>query len=234
MYLLKGSKSEHGDSREMIISRRDFLNRGYYSHLAQALSALADRYVEKNEVCYFDAGCGTGYYTEKVYSKLAETRNVALSGVDLSKDAVKICAKKMKYGEFAVASVYDLPIADSVFDIVTNVFSPQAEGEYARILKKGGVYLYALPAPRHLFAMKELLYENPYENEEKTVEYEGFRIVERVESSRDITLEKGDIESLFRMTPYFWRTSREGAERLLALDTLTLEASFYIYVFEKE
>ncbi len=234
VYLLRSSKSEHGDSLEMVRARRDFLDRGYYSHLAEALADLAVKYVNGDKTAYFDAGCGTGYYTERVWKKLCEKCECTLTGIDISKHAVRMCSKRMKSGEFAVASVYDLPLEDSSFDLVTNVFSPQAESEFARILKPQGTLLYVVPAPKHLFSMKQVLYENPYENDDRTIEYEGFHLVERVECERVIELEGSDIESLFRMTPYFWRTSREGSERLISKTSLSVEASFYIYVFKKD
>ena len=42
-----------------------------------------------------------------------------------------------------------------------------------------------------------------------------------------------DIQNLFRMTPYFWKTPRAGAERLAALDRLEARTSFRVHVFEK-
>jgi 23S rRNA (guanine745-N1)-methyltransferase len=36
------------------------------------------------------------------------------------------------------------------------------------------------------------------------------------------------------MTPYYWKTPKEGAERLAKLDTLTTRISFRIHVFRKQ
>ena len=41
------------------------------------------------------------------------------------------------------------------------------------------------------------------------------------------------IHDLFQMTPYYWKTPRAGAERLAALDRLTVRASFRIHVFRR-
>ena len=50
----------------------------------------------------------------------------------------------------------------------------------------------------------------------------------------DITLEnREDIHNLFQMTPYYWKTPKEGAERLSALETLTTRIAFRIHVFRK-
>lgn len=35
------------------------------------------------------------------------------------------------------------------------------------------------------------------------------------------------------MTPYFWKTSQEGAARLSALETLTVRTEFRIHVFTR-
>lgn len=234
VFLLRSSKGAHGDSREMVLSRRDFLEKGYYSHLKTKLCDAAAQHLGKRDICYLDAGCGTGYYTKAVSDTLSQEGPVKTAGVDLSRDAVRMCAKAMPSGEFAVASVYDMPFADESFDLITNVFSPMANEEYVRVLKKGGVLLYATPAPRHLFAMKEILYDTPYENEDKTVEYEGLKFVQRFTADRVCTLENEDLKKLFSMTPYFWKSGRESAVRLERIESLSVEFSFYVHVYIKE
>ena len=229
VYLLRTSKGVHGDSREMVLARRDFLDRGFYSPLREKLAETALKYTGGENVNYFDAGCGTGYYTEEVDRVL----NCNTVGVDISKDAVKISAKRIKSGEFAVASLYELPISDETFDIVTNVFSPMAEDELSRIMKKDGVLLYVVPAARHLYSMKRVLYDNPYENEETITEYNGFVHIEKIAVDSCATLEKNEIFSLFSMTPYFWRTPEEGVKKLQELDRLEIEFSFYIHVYKR-
>lgn len=233
VYLLRSSKGIHGDSREMVLARRDFLDRGFYSPLRDNISEIAVKYAVSQRVNYFDAGCGTGYYTDGVARSLSERGEVRTAGVDISKDAVKLSAKRVRTGEFAVASLYDLPIADDTFDIVTNVFSPMAEEELARIIKKDGVLLYVVPAARHLFSMKEVLYDNPYENEETVTEYKGFTHVERIAVDSCATLDKNEISALFAMTPYFWRTPEEGVKKLKALEKLDIGFSFYIHVYKR-
>jgi len=41
------------------------------------------------------------------------------------------------------------------------------------------------------------------------------------------------LRDLFQMTPYYWKTPREGAERLAALDGLRVRASFRVHVFRR-
>ena len=91
-----------GDDKLMVVARNNFLSLGYYSHLKQTLENLSDKYSGKN-VNVLDCGCGEGYYTQGVYEKLAQQgKKVAVQGIDISKDAVAIAAKRLKEGQFAV------------------------------------------------------------------------------------------------------------------------------------
>ena len=49
-----------------------------------------------------------------------------------------------------------------------------------------------------------------------------------------ITVPAAQLEALFAMTPYYWKTPRDGAQRLKALPELTTKISFRFLVFEKE
>ena len=216
-----------GDSKEMVGARRDFLDRGYYAPLRDALTKEA---CELGADVYFDAGCGTGYYT----SAVANALGCQCLGVDISKFATDIAAKRQKDALFAVASVYDLPLENESVDLITNVFSPMADSEYKRILKSGGHLLYVVPGPKHLFSLKEILYDEPYENEISYPEYDGFEEIKRVECSFKMTLTSSpDIEHLFAMTPYFWRTPAGALEKIRSLDSLETDAEFYITVLRK-
>ena len=67
----------------------------------------------------------------------------------------------------------------------------------------------------------------------RTSPYEGFSYerVEPVEAVVDVAGEA--LRDLFQMTPYYWKTPREGAERLAALDGLRVRASFRVHVFRR-
>ena len=43
---------------------------------------------------------------------------------------------------------------------------------------------------------------------------------------------QADIQSLFRMTPYCWKTPKAGVERMEALENLDCQASFRIHIFK--
>ena len=223
-----------GDDKGMVAARRAFLDKGFYSPLRDALSTLATQFTPAAPVM-LDAGCGEGYYTGGVRQALLEAgKSPAVAGIDISKFSVQKAAKRYDGIEFSVGSVYHLPVADSSADLLLNVFSPLAVEEFKRVLKPGGYFFYVVPAAMHLWEMKEVLYENPYPNEEKETPYEGFRYDRIVPVDFTIQLpSQEDIQALFGMTPYAWKTPRTGKDRLAALDTLDCRISFRIHVFQK-
>ena len=116
--------------------------------------------------------------------------------------------------------------------MITNVFSPLAAEEFSRILRPGGHYLYVVPSARHLWQMKEVLYAKPYENPIKLEEYPGFVHVDTVEVRYSISMDDPtDWMALFHMTPYSWKTPKEGIQRLESLPHLDTEIGFDIHVY---
>ncbi len=223
-----------GDDRDMVRSRRDFLSKMYYLPL---LNTICGRILALSgeSPAILDAGCGEGWYTAGVFHTLqAAGKRPRMAGTDISKFALRTAARRERGVEFAVASSYRLPLEDGVADILLNCFSPLALEEFRRVLRPGGAFLYVVPGPRHLWELKEILYDRPYLNEEKETPYAGFAYREIIPADGKIILEnREDIQNLFRMTPYFWKTPKAGAERLTALESLETEISFRVHVFEK-
>ena len=224
-----------GDDKAMAAARNRFLSGGWYAPLRETLCRLALTYAP-NRAAVLDAGCGEGYYTAGLYAALAGPGQVEqMAGVDLSKPSLRWAARREKAVEFAVASVYHLPLANRSVDLLLNCFSPLALDEFRRILRPGGVYLYVVPAARHLWELKEVLYEQPYLNKEEDIPYEGFSYLEVVPVETVLELPDRDaIRDLFSMTPYRWKTPKAGAARLEELDRLRVTAAFRIHVFRRD
>lgn len=224
-----------GDDKQMAKARRDFLSRGYYKILLDALcSAVCEVLPDISTV--LDAGCGEGYYTGGIYRALTRNgKRTAMVGTDISKHILKYAAKSIPEVEFAVASSYRLPLERECVNAVVNCFSPLALDEFLRVLKPGGAFVYVVPGAEHLWGLKKILYNEPYKNQEKITPYPGFEYVDIIKTSEKITLtDKGAILSLFGMTPYYWKTSKEGVERLKKADTVSTDIAFNIHIFRKQ
>lgn len=102
------------------------------------------------------------------------------------------------------------------------------------MLRPGGTYLYVVPAARHLWELKQVLYDAPYRNREAETPYEGLEYLDIVPVTAALDLpDRETLADLFRMTPYYWRTPRAGAERLAVLDGLRVTADFRVHVFRR-
>jgi len=223
-----------GDDKQMVAARCAFLEKGYYAPLRDALASLALRLTEEiPSPVLFDSGCGEGYYTSKMFQALIGAgKTPQVAGIDISKFAVKRAAKRLNEAEFAVASAYHLPIADASVHLLTNIFSPLSADEFSRVLKPGGYFVYVVPSERHLWQMKRVLYDAPYENPVKREDYTGFVWQEVVPLRYTIHLGCAqDIGALFSMTPYAWKTPKSGIARLSLLSELETEIGFDIHVY---
>jgi len=223
-----------GDDKNMVLARNRFLSGGLYEPLRSALIGLVSSLSAEN-ANILDSGCGEGYYTEGIFMALADDgKTPRIAGIDISREAVRLASKRLREVEFAVASAYHLPVGDESADMVLNCFSPLCQEEFRRILRRDGIFIYVVPAPRHLWELKSALYDKPYENERLSIEYEGFsRERTLTVESRILLPDRTNIEDLFTMTPYFWKTPREGILRMEKLENLETEISFDIHVYRK-
>ena len=107
----------------------------------------------------------------------------------------------------AVASIAHLPVADASCDLVLNVFAPHDAAEFARVLRPQGVLLRVIPLERHLWGLKRAVYDHPYENTVPDPALPGFALAEQRTLRGTITLRtNADIEALFCMTPYYYKS----------------------------
>lgn len=234
--LLSSSGKGHGDDKGMLLSRRAFLEKGYYSHLLDALEKECVRVFPEKGV-FVDAGCGEGYYTASMAEKfLSSEKKAALFAFDIAKDAAKLTAKKIgKKGTVFVGSCYKMPLESSSADVILSVFSPLAEEEFLRVLKPGGYLICAAPMPDHLFALKKAVYEVPKKNEKNVQMIPGFSQVSFQRVQKEIHLScSEDVSALFGMTPYAHKTSRQDLAKLSLISEICVETDFGIYTYRKE
>ena len=182
-----------------------------------------------------DAGCGEGHYTAHVLHALqAQGRSASVCGVDISRDALICAHRRAPELTLAVASIAHLPVADASCDLVLNVFAPHDAAEFARVLRTNGVLLRVIPLERHLWGLKQAVYDHPYENAVPDPVLPGFILAEQRTLRGTITLRtNADIEALFCMTPYYYKTGARDQAKLHALDTLTTETEFALLIYRK-
>lgn len=93
--------------------------------------------------------------------------------------------------------------------------------------------MFAVTSTRHLWELKSAIYDEPYENEKLDHQYEGFELVEKHKVNTVITLpNQQDIDNLFTMTPYYYKSSVESVERLHRLGSLQTQIDVDIVVYK--
>ena len=235
---VKRNPKNSGDNADMVKARTSFLDKNYYLALARRIAETAGNCLEgKKEPMIIDSGCGEGFYTCVYAQQLPFAR---IFGIDISKAAISHCMTRIhiagiKNCEFAVASSFELPFIKESADMVISTFAPVSNDEYARVLKKGGKLIVVSPSPRHLFELKAAAYDKPYENKPNVYGLNKFELSgEEIFEYKQLISSTQDILDLFSMTPYLYKTSAEGIERLKALDSLEVTCGFCIQVYTKK
>ena len=222
-----------GDSKDMVRARKSFLTKDYYLQGAEEICRVAKKYADTDSAI-IDAGCGEGYYTNKLAAAFGYT-----VGFDLSKFACSSAAKSARASGvdsalYITGSVFELPVSDRCADMIVNVFAPCAEDEYSRVLRDSGHLIVVGAGENHLMGLKEALYESTYVNTARADLPKNMTLVERTVASFEIEVcGTEDIGNLFLMTPYYWRTRESDKEKLLALNTLKTKIEFEISVYRK-
>lgn len=218
-----------GDTREQVLSRRAFLEAGFYSPIAQTLIDTAKQLNIRGQI--LDVGCGEGYYS----ARLADALECPLLGLDISKEAVRCAAAKYKGKQWLCATASHIPVEAESVDLLTSLFAITLPEEFSRVLKKDGWYFQVLAAQDHLLGLKGIIYDQVNLKEKDTVpELPGFTLVHSIPIRFSFVLEGQQIRNLFSMTPHVFRIGKEGAKRLEQTTHLTDTASCVLNVFRRQ
>lgn len=208
-----------GDEKDMINARRDFLSKGYYNFLRKSVDSLINE-----DDLLLDLACGEGYYTS--YFKAKDK-----IGVDLSKTGLKIAAKRDKNTLYLLNNIFNNPLCDKSLDIIITIFAPIAKQEIKRLLKNDGKFILVKPNANHLFELKKVIYDNPYQNIIENTEIEGLKLEKEICVKNHALLSNEDLKNLFKMTPYYHTTSQKDKDKLNSIDELDVNFDFLIDIF---
>ena len=227
LLIVQQKKSLHpGDTREQVLSRRAFLEAGYYAPIADTLCRTALELGAKGPI--LDIGCGEGYYS----SRLAASLNAELTGLDISKEAVRCAAAKYKNALWLCGTAAHLPVADGSAGLLTSLFALTMQSEFRRVLARDGFYFQVLAAQDHLLGLKSIIYpELKFKEKDSVPDLPGFRLIKTIPIRFEFTVEGEQVQNLLSMTPHVYRISKEGAARLAATERLTDTASCVLNVY---
>ncbi len=209
-----------GDEKEMIKARNAFLNAGYYNFLKDKINQIIDSYNPNN---ILDLACGEGYYTSSYNIK-------DKVGIDLSKEALKIASRNDSSTMYILKNIFDVPFKDDSLDMIITIFAPISK-EISRLLKDDGHFILVKPDTDHLFELKKAVYDNPYLNEVEDIKIENLRLEKEYKFKQKAILNNEMLNNLFKMTPYYHKTSINDMKKLETIDSLQVSFSFIIDVY---
>ena len=217
-----------GDTREQVLSRRAFLEAGYYEPILDTLIETAKELAVTGPI--IDVGCGEGYYS----AQLAEALGAELMGFDISKEAVRCAAAKYKGPTWLTATASHIPVENGSAKLLTSLFALTLPEEFSRVLAEDGYYFQVLACQDHLLALKSIIYpELKLKEKDSVPELPGFMLHKSVPVRFTFTVEDEQIRNLFSMTPHVFRIGKEGAEKLNQTRSLTDTASCVLNVYKK-
>jgi 23S rRNA (guanine745-N1)-methyltransferase len=227
-----------GYSREMIAGRRDFFDAGHYQRLADGVAEVVISYLPgRAERVVLDAGCGEGYYLRRLRARLgARDASALLCGVDLSKHAIRVAARRDPRGLYAVAGIYRMPVLPCRIDVLLSQFSPVNAVDFRRVVRPGGVVIVGGPGQDHLHSLKKLLYDTPAKHEPTPTlaDEPGFEVIDTHRIRYRLALRgRGEAANLLLMTPYYWSADQATQARLAELDSLDTEVDVVLHAYRR-
>ncbi len=218
-----------GDSDDMIRSRQRFLNGGYYQTLADAIVKQVGIGPDNQRV--LDMGCGEGYYMDQLRQR---SDTLQLTGIDISKTAVRLAAKRKMNAQLAVDSAFSMPLHSDSIDCAISIFSPVSAKDTARVLVPGGSLIMVGPGEQHLSGLTAHIYSDrvPHQGNNLDDSLGDFSLQETLEIKDSITITGPDILDLLKMTPYYWHARAEQQALIANLKTLETVIHFMIKIYK--
>ncbi|MHB8463948.1 MAG: putative RNA methyltransferase [Acidimicrobiales bacterium] len=240
-----------GDSAEMVTARQRFLATGAYDRMTSAIARVTARAALGAHERYgaaptvVDIGCGDGHHTRQIAANVTsgasglDPLDARMCGIDVAKGAVAAAARAHRSGWYAVASAADVPVGPATVDVALNVFGPVVPSELARVLNGHGTAVVVHPGPRHLAALRHLVYAEPRQHLTKDPlrhASEWFAPAGRVTVTFPLVIDDAaTLRDLFAMTPYRWHAPPDIALRLddVARQGFTTEVDVVISSYDR-
>ena len=198
-----------GDNNIMIRCRKDFLSKGYFQFLVPEIVSIIEKYNNNSfPMAFLDVGCGEGYFVDKIKKQLDRPANYY--AMDISREAIRLAARRNNSICWFVASSNNIPIEDNSLDIVLKINAPLNYLNIKNKLSTNAFVISVTPGKQHLEKLRELMYLKPAIHKQESTP-EGFSLLQNQQIKAPLYLSDAqDIYNLFKMTPYYWNASNDA------------------------
>lgn len=217
-----------GDSEDAVLARHRWLERGLAEGLIDALKPWVGAMPKGRAM---DLGCGEGTFGPALFSGWTD----GYCGVDLSRRAIRLAAKRWPEGTWVLANADRfLPAADDSVDCIVSLFGRRPAAEIARVLKPGGRCIVAVPGAEDLIQLRERVQQtgrrrSRWETVVEQLQEEGLKFQQHQIWQTSVELQPDAIADALAMTYRAVRkTQHDRAENLSSM-TVTLAADLMLF-----
>ncbi|MGO0901613.1 putative RNA methyltransferase [Clostridioides difficile] len=207
-------------NKELFESRHEIYNSNVYDYLIEEIKSIIKNYtLNKYSNYVLDAGCGEGYFLNKLYEDEEINNGCKLIGIDIAKEGISIATRGENEIIWCISDLANLPLQDSKLDIILNVLSPANYKEFTRVLNNGGIVVKIVPESNYLKEIRKSIQKNI-----KNSDYDNKNIVDVFKKHLDLIYDSRinyktninvlNLSNLIKMTPL---TSSLAEEEILML-----------------
>ena len=239
LLLVDQKKSKHpGDDMDMVRARADFLDAGYYQPITDALNHMVSEQIAAHGPVtnLLDIGCGDGWYTANLLQALGD--QPCITGLDISRDAVKYATRRSKAIRWIVASGARPPVPQHSQNAIVTLFTPLMPQGLDYALAENGFVMTASTGPHHLSELRERIYTDvrgEFWSPVQQLQDAGFDCVaEQPVNFRFRPADTDALINLLNMTPHRWKVSPDKVTALKAQDAFEVEADVTLHCFRRK
>lgn len=207
-------------NKELFESRHEIYNSKVYDNLTEEIKYIIHNYTLAKNINYIlDAGCGEGYFLNKLYEAKNINNRYKLIGIDIAKEGISIATRGENKVIWCISDLSNLPFKDNVFDVILNILSPANYKEFTRVLSDDGIIVKIIPESNYLKEIRTSIQgnikNNDYNNKNIVAVFKKHLNVvyeNRINYKTDVSLL--NLMNLVKMTPL---TSTLDEEEILNL-----------------
>lgn len=218
-----------GDHRDAVLARHRWLERGHATGLVNAIKHWVPDYSPQMRI--LDLGCGDGTFGPALFPEFA----TSYCGIDLSKPAIKLAAKRWPEATWVLANAdRGLPVVDSTVDCVMSLFGRRPVTEIHRVLSPQGLCIAAVPGEEDLIELREQVQKEGKRRSRveaiiEEMEFNGLKCVEQGTWQTQVEIGPDEIADALAMTYRAVRHSEQSLVASIKATQVTLAADLMLF-----